>query len=739
MNTEQETTQEPVSNSPAQDALASWVSERYSCLQRGRWAEARSWYEAGLFDQQKQWLESDGVDSKKLKVIKANNAKMPMPVSNYFSMTIATAANSVGAALPRMTASADNYDAKNRRAALAAEAAIDAANEESGMNILNPILAKHVPLWGMGITKDTVAFDHSTDEIPDIQTPPPTIGPDGQPVEQEPQVVGTQRVPSPRIKTELPTVFEVYVPRECYDANLADIIIERRRVKVSTAKEAYPVYADKFKGEDQPLDDSEGLDAFYHNSLRYLSYVSNINSDADEVTLLDCWCDWNTLSEDIQDEIEKEWKDQPSDIYQSMTKLDAAIEYGIFCTSWKDCVIQWGENPWDGDKPYTFFPWQKDVASPYPRGLSVPLIPLQKQLNRCDSLMERSLMSNASVKLLWPSTQNGPVPNGDPVDVTIYDPLDGKNPPQYFGGHAYGSELIQKREQIVADIAKLGYTNEVAQGEMPSSGTAFRALAYLGSKAEETRKTQRYLWEQAHELRARKILKMARKVWSNPRKVQTAGFNNKWGAQEIQAADLEGDYQLTVQQDSSKPKTLTEKMEVFQSLLEGGFINPNDTSIREYITDTLGVQDLDLTDNLQFTKAERDLELVKNGLKPQSNPYTNWSIHFKTFSDYTFTEEYEELQPEIQAGIMAYCAWLQQMGMAPTGGPTQAPTTGLPHQMANTVNPTTQEAKSKGGVGGTPASHVLGQVPGKGVSTTQAQQASVIEGNQLVPQDVGAN
>jgi hypothetical protein len=739
---------------PGQAALSAWITKRYEVLRRNRWAEELKWYEAGLFDQQKQWLEKDGQDGRKLKPIKVNeNTTMPMPVSNYFSDTISINSNSLGAALPRMLAEADNQDNKNLRAAQAARNAIDAANEESQMNVLNPILAKQVPLWGLGITKDSVAFDHSTDEVPDIQTPPPTIGPDGQPVEQEPQVVGTEQVPSARLKTELPTVFEVYLPRECQDANTSELIIERRRVEVGLAKELYPAYADQFKGEAESTESNESLAAFFHASLRSLQYTSNVDEESNKIKLIECWCDWNVLSSDVQDAIKGEWSNEPSSVYPSMTKLGAVVQFGLFAVMCKNDLVEWGENPWDGDVPYTFFPWQKDVASPYPKGLSVALLPLQKQVNKLDSLMMRGLMANSTPKLVMPNTQKGKPPTGDPVDIYIYDPtVVGNSKPEYFGGHAYGSEIIQKREQLVNEFKTFGYTNEVSQGEMPGSGTAFRALAFLGSKAEESRKTQRYLWEQAHEIRARKIVKMARKVWSEPRKIRTAGFNNRYGARLLEAADLEGAYQLKVEQDSSVPKTQTEKLAVFQELVAAGTVDPTSVANRVLLTNWLGIPEVDLADNLDYAKAERDLELCKTGVKPQSNPYSNWAIHFLVFSQYTKTEEYEESQPEIQASILGYTQWLQEMMQPPSvpGGPP--PTPGLPaHQqglpgqkpphpgMQHPPSPTSKAGKAKGGFGGAPASHILSQVPGIGTSPGQVQMAGALEAQNVVPNTSGAN
>lgn len=742
LDTEQTTPQ----NTPAQDALAKWVSTRFKALARGRWAEEREWYQAAMFDQLKQWLENSNDGSKRLQPIKvAKDAKWPMPVSNHFSKAISTNANMLGAAVPEMFAQSDNYDSRNRRAAEAAEHAIDAANKESGMNILVPILAKQTVLWGLGVTKDTIAFDHSTDEVPQMQEAEPTMGPDGQPVEQPPQVVGVEQVPSPRLKTELPMIFQVYLPRDCQDANLSPIVIERPRMDLGLARELFPDFADALKKDEGDTTDS--LAQFFMNSLRSLAYTAKDESE-DKITLTECWCDWNQLSDDVQDAIEGEWEGEPSTLYPNMSKLEAAVEFGIFVTLWDESVLEWGENPWDGDKPYTFYPWQKDVASVYPKGLSTELVPLQKQLNRIDSLTERAIMSNAAVKLLMPNTQQSVAQvSGDPVEVVMWDPIgDGKVKPEYFGGKAIDSLVMAKREQIVADFAELSYSNSASEGEIPGKGTAFRALAFASAKAEETRKTQRYLWEQAHELRSRKILKMAKRAWSEPRKIQTAGFNNKYGAQLIQSSDLEGEYELEVIQDSSRPKTQTEKMETFQLLLQGGMISPQDPGNREYVTDTLGVSDLNLTDHLQYVKAERDLELVKTGAKPQDNPFMNYGIHLQTFADYIQTEEYEQLAPQLQQGILMYATWLQQMNLPPApppGAPGAGPVppvgakagavkTGPEHPMSKAM-------AAKGGVGGQPAGHVLGQVPGQTVSPQMASRAAEIEGMQVVPNASGSN
>src|SRR5689334_20672456 len=197
---------ETTKQTPAQSALSEFISKKFDSLSRDRWAESREWAQAGYFDQLKQWLEEDQ-QTKRLRPMKPTaGQKWPMPVTNHFSKTISTNANSLGAGIPEMLALSDNYDARNRRAAEAAGNAIDEANRESGMEILNPTLARQTVLWGLGVTEDTIAFD-GTVEVPTIADPEQqpegeVMAPEGD-VNDTPNVTGTQKVPTPRLKTTL--------------------------------------------------------------------------------------------------------------------------------------------------------------------------------------------------------------------------------------------------------------------------------------------------------------------------------------------------------------------------------------------------------------------------------------------------------------------------------------------------------------------------------------------------------
>lgn len=735
---------------PAEEAVHSYVCSQYDELSRDRYPEEREWGESGLFYQLRQWLEKDPVNSKVLRPMRqdSNKKPWPMPVSNYFSQTIDLNANSLGAAIPEMVAQPANYDQANRRAAEAAEHAIDEANRESGFNILNPQLALHTALFGMGIVKDTINASSGSEQVSTLETQQiitgwhcPACGysiqnPQPQPVSDEPQgavcpncgqaqlqpildehqVPGNATtVPTTKIKTEVLTPFEVYVLRG-YDPNQSPQVIEHRMVEVGDLKISYPDFTDQIKPEGKQ---DGNLALYYVRTLRRLMAGSASQEDNESQTLVKtAWVEWIRLPKDVQDKIATEWENQPSIAYQSkqLSKLEAAVAYGVFAVFCSGICLELSENPYDGQKPYTFFVWKKDPASPYPMGLGVTLKPLQKQLNRLDSLIEKSLMANSAGKWIVPINQTRTDLSADPNDVVMYDPDDNKERPTFISTNPIAAACFQRRQVIVQEFQSLGYTTSLDTGDIPASAP-FRALAFAGSKQDESRKTQRYLWELSHELRARKLLKLAKIAWSEPRKIKSAGYNNRIGLMMLEAADLDGDYDVSVIQDSSRPKTQTEKIQTVSTLLQAGLADPHNPDVREYILDTLGETELDLIDHTAYVKAERDLEMLKNGIGPMETPFMKWDIELLVISEYTLTEEFEGLDPNIRAHILLWCQYCQSQLQPPPMLPPAAASSG--HRAGKAL------------AGPTP-SQVMGGIPGKQFGAPQVQEAANAEANQFV-------
>lgn len=709
-NPEEKPSAKKTAMTPAEQCVSSFLNDQYEELCRDRYPEEREWFESGLFYQLRQWLERDP-QTNRIRPMKQGDGKngkkpWPMPVSNYFSQTIDLNSNSLGAAIPSMTAQAENYDAANRRAAEAAERAIDEANRESGFNILNPRLAQHVAMFGIGWTKDYIQATQGSEEIPTLQ---PQAGQDGE--EQLVPGEATQ-IPAIKIKTDVLSPFEIYTLRD-YNPNDSPQYIEHRSLETGRLKAQYPDFAEHIT----PGGKAEGdLALYYLRTLRRLMAGSaNLEDEKNKTVTKTGWLEWTRLPDDCREAIEKEWENQPSDAYQKegLTKLQAAQAYGLFAVFACGLCLEMAENPNKGKKPYTAFLWKEDPASPYPIGLGVTLKPLQKQLNRLDSLIEKSLMANSAGKWIVPIDETRTDLTSDPNDVVMFDP-DSAKPPQFVSTNPIAAACFQRRQTIVQEFQALGYTTSLDTGDIPASAP-FRALAFAGSKQDESRKTQRFLWEQSHELRARKLIELAKRAWIEPRKVKAAGYNNRIGFTELESADLQGDYEVSVVADSSRPKTLTEKTQAVATLIQGGLVDPHDPDVREYILDTMGETELDLIDHLSYVKAERDLEMLKQGTGPAETPYMHWDIEFRVISEYTLTEEFESLDPNIRAQILLWCQYCQfHLQQAVPQPPPQGP-----------------HPAGKALAGPTPG-NVMHGIPGAQFSPQQVQAAANSEANQFV-------
>lgn len=777
--------------------LISFAESRFQEYARYRFAEEREWYESALFYQRRQWLKWND-SSRKWSVIKQNpNKPKPMPVTNYFAKAINDNANQLQP--PKMIVTSGDDSAPNRRSAEYAEKSLPALDKESGFDVLCPLLAKHVVLWGIGCTKDI--FDTSasagstviptptlsakmmlscsdcgeTSELTDQQaaggqnatnlgTAAGNMGPDadqitpslqsasptgfdenppdqpkqmncpkcgGADTKQYPKLelkpAGSKKFTKGRLYSEVKPIFEIYLPRDCRNPNLAPCKIDRHRQSLGSLRRMYPDRAQNIKAE-APYD----VHQIYMEALRALVNYNYLHEQTlESTTVTELWCKWDELPRRLQEKLEKLWADDSD-------QLDSAQNDGIFMVYAGGTMLAWGPNFMEGEDPYTFFLWELDPANVYPKGAAIDLTPLQKRLNRLDSLMELAMMCNGVGKWLWPATQNYKPPTGSPNEVIPYDVIgEGKVAPQFVSPVPFGPAAPQLRESIVQDFMRIGNTLGPAQGQNSGGQKSFRGAALLAAKQDEAVNTQRALWEKGHEIRYNKVLKMAAKWWDAPRKARVAGFNGKFGMMELKGDDLKGQYEIMAEADSSRPMTLSEKQQAFGMAAQGGLVDLTDPQTRDYVLNMLRLDNCNLADDLQFRKAERDLETIKQGQMPKPSPFQNPAIALKIFSNFTLTEEFEALPPQIQQGVIVYAQMASQLmqqaqqkaeqaALASAQAAESVSTTGQPHYIDPSKGGPNAQAFGKALVGG--QKNPLGGVPGHDAGTGPVQHAAKKQG-----------
>jgi hypothetical protein len=800
--------------------LLSYSQILHQDLSRNRFAEEREWYEDALFYQRRQWLKWEN-SNKRWSLVKQDPDKpRPMPVTNHFARTINAVANQLGSGTPRVNGIPLDDSDQARRGAEFAENACRAIDKESDFKILKPILSKHVVLWGVGVTKDFYdsSLSNGTTKVPQIEVQTSTslgcldcgnvtdMGPEmsqaGAQVPQDGEVpcpncgsmsttawqtntpVATEvkEFSKGRICTEVRPIFEVFVPRDCQNPNLAQKVQQRYRKPLQVAKR---IWGDRAK--DLKPDQKNEIHEIYLEALRSLVNYNYMHDQTSEsVTITETWSDFDQLPDELQGELLEAVQSQnlelgdgddqpqqgdgfnsnpdeqgaglidPGSAQQGRTQgagesaeageslqdesAEEALEapdgeldpveqlkqWGIFIIEAGGKILDWGINNLEGKKPFTFWLWEVDPANAYPKGLGVDLVPLQKRLNRLDSLMELGIMSNAAGKWLWPTTQTTKPPTGSPADVVEYDPIgDGKIAPNFVQPSPFHQACFALRQAILADFETIGMTQGIQQGENPQGVTAFRGLAYLGAKADEQISTQRFLWETAAGIRYEKTLILAKRNWTDERKVKVAGFNGRYGMESLWGQDLEGSYIVEIQPDSSRPMTQTDKEQAFQLLLEGGMVDPTDPATREFIIDMANLNGVNLVGHLQYMKADRDLQAVIAGQMPMVNPNIDIQIFSKVFANYTLTEDFEALAPDAQQRVMFISQELnQQVAAQQAAMMAQAAMAGAQPGPGQKMAGAMKKKNEKPGSG-------LNGVPGKTQSPETTGQEALSEATQV--------
>ncbi len=773
-------------NTRAEDALVAWGELKFREDALGRDAEEREWQEEALFFQRRQWLNWNEGDRRYTQIKPDKRKPRPMPVSNYFAKTINANANQLGAELVKVTATPRTDDPDTRRAADYAEMAKDALDIETGIKFLNPLLAKHCALWGTGVTKETIDTSEDQEALDEQEVEATKVVgclDCGQINELEPgqmndEEFGQQQIPCPdcgstqtanwtrqqavstssyvsgkgKIKTEVRPIFEIYLPRDVQNGNLSYRVIHRYRRPLSAARRAWGERSESLTSDDPATNTSETrLDIL--RTLSSYTFAERVN--AETATITEIWSLWDYLPKRLQEVIAAEFKQQDSDTEEpenaefnnqpssndqgnpspvamgDSQELEQIKRCGLFFIYSQGVMLQWGANPnidpdtGEHHNPFTFFHWDLDPASVYPKGIGADLVPLQKRLNRIDSLIELGMMSNGAGKWLWPTTQNNmKPPNGDPSDVIMYDPIgDGKVAPEFVQPQPFTPGVWQLRAAILQDFQQLGLTLGVQSGDAGNQ-SSFRGIAYLGAKASEQLNTQRFLWESAHCLRYKKLLAMAKLVWDDERQVKVAGTNGKYLFEAFSGENLRGDYEIDYVPNSSVPKTQDEKIQMLQTLIEGGLVDVSDPSVRQYIYELVNLEGVNLVGELQMRKAERDLESVKRGEMPHESPYQDWNIEFKTVANFTLTEEFEVMDPMLQSFTLAFAEYCNQKVMALQQQQAM-------QQMAMVAANQPSLGKKPQGKAADPNNQTLSKIPGVTASPQSSEDAAMSQADQF--------
>jgi hypothetical protein len=204
------------------------------------------------------------------------------------------------------------------------------------MRVLQPLLAKHTTLWGIGVTKDIfdVSASNGITKVPQIEVQStPKLGcldcgqvadlsPEQQMNPGAPMPTGQGQAPCPscngmntmgwqedqpivtqvkqfangKLCTEVRPIFEFFVPRDCQNPNLAKKLQQRYRKPIGEVKRMWKDRKDEIKADDKQETHEIYLEAL--RSLVNYNYMHDQTNDG--MTITETWVDFDQLPEQLQ-------------------------------------------------------------------------------------------------------------------------------------------------------------------------------------------------------------------------------------------------------------------------------------------------------------------------------------------------------------------------------------------------------------------------------------------------------
>jgi hypothetical protein len=272
------------------------------------------------------------------------------------------------------------------------------------------------------------------------------------------------------------------------------------------------------------------------------------------------------------------------------------------------------------------------------------LIGMQRDYNDARS-REATIRRTLTPKILAATGSIDPNRITSRVEVINYNPL-GQAPRLDMPDGRWMAQFetaMNRTDQEMGDRAGM---QEVSQGKAASSAPAAGILAL--QEADETK-----LAISAKEMAAsiehlgHQILMLVKQFWSEERTIRTWSRDGQLEVDQFSGADLGEQLDVHVSSESALPRSKSARSQMAMDLLGAGILtNPQDV-VR--MMDLPGSDFLVETLSLDSKQAEREHGHLLRGEDVVVRIWHNHDAHIRAHDEFRKSEEYEQLDPELQA------------------------------------------------------------------------------------------
>lgn len=344
-----------------------------------------------------------------------------------------------------------------------------------------------------------------------------------------------------------------------------------------------------------------------------------------------------------------------------------------------DQLAYYGKN-YMGELPFVKFGWFDIPNSFWEKGIVDDMIPLQKNYNRRRSQIAENanLMANPIWKAPLGAFTQGKEPTNAPAQIVEFNPVNGMEPKMEqapsLPQHVF--EDMSKSEQEMSDVSGM---RQIGPGMLPPGVRAAAALA-LVNEMDQTLITPivRNL-ESAIRQSARMRLKLIKMFYSTPRDIHVAGNNRSFAVEQFKGADLDGEFDISIQSVSGLPQDKTARFQMLQELAKMGIIDQMKFLELMELSDVDEVFE-DIQEDMNAAQWENDQ--MKKGKPQPVKDFENHQIHIYEHNKFRKTLLFKKLPQHVQDEFEQHVHQHQMFQSQSQGGDQsqQPPTQGPPGQ-----------------------------------------------------------
>ena len=368
--------------------------------------------------------------------------------------------------------------------------------------------------------------------------------------------------------------------------------------------------------------------------------------------------DKNEYSDDdtIESTLVKTWK-----LYHKPMNY---FKEGIEASGIETAVFEVGDFPFDHKMlPYSPLPYSTDDEFLFGKGVPQTMFELQVEYNKIKNVRISNQNYASALKFMNPSGSNY---DGDSMTNTpgeIID-FDGDMEPRWSQPQVVSNELNDSLDRIKAEMQDASYVGATSQGKPPEGIRSGIAIQYLIENDDLNfsgiiRRKDEAMLDIAYQ-----ILGLMRQYYADEddRYFKVIGDNKSYQLKKFKKVNLEGKYDIVIQNSNSNPLSKAYKMDTVLQLVQYGILDQQD---RSFIGSSLDMGNLKgVYEDLEAdtVRANKEVDNILQGKPHELMEFDDHTAHFNAKVRY-LKKEYDKLSPE-QRNLILIAARQHQEIMA---------------------------------------------------------------------------